>query len=526
MFFFAFRFVAKDAATIEQFIHLPKSKCVYVIIAQALDERVPPYILQMYGTTQGSFTAKDVVRRWEFTVESLRKYVYKKNVFQFHSKSNSHSTMKYIHTRLHLYETHLFNAFVLISLQNFESFRHGIEVEGISSDGDPRLLAAMCANMCTTTKTIRIQDSIHLANKFRNRMLKLLIHLAMGSFDVSITHLQWLVKNVQKSVHGLSQIDVCPIDRMNFNSFEKVADDRVLEALKVHVKNSDATIQYLKIAREVTSSFLSYDLHPNERLFQIWHGVFFHRIWRQFILSSKKYTLKDNFITSNTYVCLELNARNLTELVKQFRDEKKEECFLPPLFDSQSCEKMFRVFRSMGTAQYTKINFSLYELLHMVGRIEVQHEIAYVKLANESVVFPNKRTGKTKIFSLPSDDEINTIIAKAKQTAIDNAAKLGMTTVNNIDTFEFQSKEGIFDPDEDDEDCCTENIAEDEMIQNLPEDDQLDSESCDENSPYIIVRDESGVKRKIRKSIYIWMLTEPSERISNDRLRRFQAKSD
>lgn len=115
---------------------------------------------------------------------------------------------------------------------------------GCSSDGDPKLLAAMCAKMCTTAygSFIVTHDTIHLGNKFRNRTLKLNIHLPMGSFDVSIVHLQELVKNVQKSVHGLSQIDVCPIDRMNFDSFKKITHDRVLEALRVHIKRSDATI--------------------------------------------------------------------------------------------------------------------------------------------------------------------------------------------------------------------------------------------------------------------------------------------
>lgn len=199
----------------------------------------------------------------------------------------------------------------------FLIFRHEIEVVGISSDGDPKLLAAMCSNMCTTKKIIVTQDSIHLGNKLKNRLLKSLIHLPMGNFDVSIKHLKWLVINVQKSVHGLSQIDVCPIDRMNFDSFTKVTDDRVLEALRVHVKKSDATIQYLKIARDVTSSFLMYDLDPDERIFKIFHGIFFMRIWREFILCSKRYTLTENFITTNAYTSLELNGTNLIALIKK-----------------------------------------------------------------------------------------------------------------------------------------------------------------------------------------------------------------
>lgn len=175
-----------------------------------------------------------------------------------------------------------------------------------------------CVLQCVICLVLQLlKTQFILKNKFRNRTLKSLIHLPMGLFEVSIIHLQWLVKNVQKSVHALSQIDVCPVDRMNFDSFTKITDDRVLESLQIHVKNSDATVQYLKIAGDITSSFLLHDLDRKERIFCICRGVFFLRIWRQYILTSKRYTLKDNFITSNTYVCSELNATNSIRLVKK-----------------------------------------------------------------------------------------------------------------------------------------------------------------------------------------------------------------
>lgn len=79
-FSFQFSFVAKDAETIARYMDLPKANNVYVIIAQALDEKVPPFILQMYGTTVGSFKSLDVIRRWDFTKEQLGRYFLFKNM--------------------------------------------------------------------------------------------------------------------------------------------------------------------------------------------------------------------------------------------------------------------------------------------------------------------------------------------------------------------------------------------------------------------------------------------------------------
>lgn len=90
----------------------------------------------------------------------------------------------------------------------------------------------------------------------------------------------------------------------------------------------------------------------------------------------------------------------------------------------------------LGTPQHTKIIFCLLELLHMIGRIEVQHEIAYARLNLEEIEIPNKRKGKMTIYRLPSDDEIT--ILKAKQGAIQIAESFGMTLTNvgEIDVYQ------------------------------------------------------------------------------------------
>lgn len=298
-------------------------------------------------------------------------------------------------------------------------------MEGVSSDGDPKLLSAMLHEIVNGGLD-PVQDTVHIGSKLRNRLLALNAALKMGSFEVSISHLKNLVKHVQKSVHGLSQMDVSPIDRMNYTSVEKIIENRVIEALKKNVEKSDGTIKYLEIIRDVTSSFLNHDLTPLQRVFRIWHAVFFLRTWRQFVLKTAGLTLKHNFITSNAYHCVEINASTLISLIKKFRDENKPEKCLTPLFDSQTCERTFRIFRSMGTTNYTKINFSLYELINMIGRLEVANAIAYFKFDNEDIVFPNKRRGKTMIFELPSDKEIIRTINQAKAEAMEEAKNFGM----------------------------------------------------------------------------------------------------
>lgn len=251
----------------------------------------------------------------------------------------------------------------------------------------------------TESKFLVVQDTTHIAIKLRNRLLKPNIVLPLGTHRINIGHLESLVANVQKSVYGLRMTDVCPIDRMNFSSFRKITEDRVTQSMLNNVTGSEVTVKYyLKMCKKVTSSYLDFELTPLERVFWIWHALFFIRIWRKNIIASKSYQLRENFISSNAYTCIEINAQNLLFMIRKIREEKRPEEFLTSLFDSQMCENAFRQFRSMGTAEYTKINFSLYELLHMIGRSEVQNDIGYIKLADQDIHCPSKRKNKSTIF--------------------------------------------------------------------------------------------------------------------------------
>lgn len=72
--FVIFSFIAKDAETIKDLVKKPVSKLVYVVMAQALDERVPPFVFQIYGTNN-AFHGIDVVRRWNYTKTELERFV-------------------------------------------------------------------------------------------------------------------------------------------------------------------------------------------------------------------------------------------------------------------------------------------------------------------------------------------------------------------------------------------------------------------------------------------------------------------
>lgn len=87
----------------------------------------------------------------------------------------------------------------------------------------------------------------------------------MGAKQVSSGHLKILLRDVPKTVHGLTRFDTCPDDRQNFNSLKKCMSSRVRNAMERYVPESEGTAFYLLLCEEITSSFMSRNMMPLER---------------------------------------------------------------------------------------------------------------------------------------------------------------------------------------------------------------------------------------------------------------------
>lgn len=65
-------YTASDAGTIKNYLAQNRSNVVYLVMAQPLDESIPPYVVQMFGSNN-QFDTADVVKRWNFTKAELKK---------------------------------------------------------------------------------------------------------------------------------------------------------------------------------------------------------------------------------------------------------------------------------------------------------------------------------------------------------------------------------------------------------------------------------------------------------------------
>lgn len=68
----------------------------------------------------------------------------------------------------------------------------------------------------------------------------------MGDQCASVDHLAQLIDNQSKIDHGLVTTDICPKDKQNYFSCEKISSDSTLACLQ-RVPKSEATQAYLQV---------------------------------------------------------------------------------------------------------------------------------------------------------------------------------------------------------------------------------------------------------------------------------------
>lgn len=223
----------------------------------------------------------------------------------------------------------------------------------------------------------------------------------------------------------------------------------------------------------------------------------------------------DNFISWNLETCVEINAHNMVRIIRRLRCINRPDLFKPSLMSSQPCEETFRTMRSMGSVNYTKINFTLLELFHLIGRVELLNDIIYSKLADSEVSFPRNKEFKLSEghFQLPSDEEMKSTMRNARENAISDALRLSMS----VETYEICAPQ--IKP------VKTPKNPQQNFGDNYDEDiNESDEEPCTKFSPYVTVMDSNGKEKDIRKSTLIWMSLSKKKRLSSDRLQRVKGE--
>lgn len=450
-----FSFPAKHANQIQKHFANPSnfiSSTVYVQMAQPLQENCPPFTLMLF-LTDSTFTAYNILKRWQFQALELKK--------------------------------------------------KGIKIENIATDGDARPLKVMkclsrigrtdlsylncewfsCGGEVETTMT---QDMTHIITKARNRLLTCSRIYPIGTKIISSTHLKTLIDSVSKDKHLLVRSDIEPKDRQNFLSAEKLCSKKVRQCLSDYVPGSEGTVLYLKTMDGVLNAYMNIKIKSTERIFLMWYSVFFFRAWRSWILNSDKtkkstkgkpksfYNLGENFISSNCYTCIEINSHALVKKVLQEdadeildetgRNILRDSSFIPNLYSSQPCESTFRQLRSMTSTYSTVVNYNMFEVVHRVKKIQLQNDI--IVNSKDEIKFPRFQKKLIRTSNRSSDQEYHRFEGLNRCTIIAEIEKAKLSVISDLTSLKIDTSKLDFH-------CQVKPVFEEEITE---VDNDLDSE--------------------------------------------------
>lgn len=103
--------------------------------------------------------------------------------------------------------------------------------------------------------------------------------------------------------------------------------------------------------------------------------MFILRLWRAYIVSHETLTLKNNYMSTYCYVCIELNVHSLVKSLLQLKEIIKPHWFMPHLFENQPCEALFRQVRSLTSTYSTVANCTVKQILKRIIKIQLQNDI-------------------------------------------------------------------------------------------------------------------------------------------------------
>lgn len=455
-------FVALSFESMKEAFHdCEIAKYAFVYMAQPLTQGVPAFCLACLGTNN-KFTAEHVLRRWKYVFLECKKLGI--TVVSFGADGDSRE-LKSMQVSTHL----LFS-----SANPMASLSPSSSSDNVSIPTEWR---QSWFAVKKPTEISYVQDIVHVAVKLKSRLIKPSIVLPLGKYVAGVHHLRLVHNNFNKDEHGLRERDINHKDKQNYEAVLRMTSKSMFHLLK-SVPDAKGTSTYLYTLRCVVDSYLDKSLQPLECIRKAWFAVFFMRYWHQWIVLNSHYTLGNNFITLNAYMCIELNAHSLIIFLLTLQKVLPDGGFLPWLLGSQSCEKAFRAARSMSSIFSTVINFGMLGLLRRLHRMHVQFCLE-AESQKTGIKYPRIEAhkakdghGKTTFQSVGSvtDKEIAKAVMDSKEEAKEMIKDLGMfELLHSKDCWENPPTPLLEEADayDDDDDMQDEDVAGDGVTTEL-----------------------------------------------------------
>ena len=266
-----------------------------------------------------------------------------------------------------------------------------------------------------------LQDFLHVMWRLRVMYLKPHRTLLIGPFLVSPENIRRHMREYTTDM-GLRYSDLNERDKQNFagclrlfgfnkDGSVKQSGDTTFEMLRPD-DGMMGDILYLRFCHRFVRTFLvpTSEVDPLSSVVDMGYTITFLALWRQLVVEGTSSTLKDNFLSRETYTDVLLTAMTVVVLVKVYRDFYPQYPWVPRRFSSRFNEYLFAYLRLQlkGTPNFTALTARRH-LRNLMGQLNGQ--------AHTDLKFPQFKRGHTrasgradfeagKQLVWPTDDEI------------------------------------------------------------------------------------------------------------------------
>ena len=238
------------------------------------------------------------------------------------------------------------------------------------------------------------QDCIHNDKKILNPLDHPTRILQLGRYSAHMNHLRLVMETFPPCIHGMHADDVARKDRQKWEVVQRLKFLSVQTCLLDITQGNNGVVKdvsvygtwaFLYVAWHYTEIFFSLHASLRERIKYAAFVAIFFSLWRDWILLSNAFSLKQNFLTRECFQDVLLSCHFVAILISYFRDEHPDlECPLD-LTGSDCCE---RYFSENGSFVQNRHNYTIVDMHTNLGHMNRLQEI---KVTNPDIKFSKRK---------------------------------------------------------------------------------------------------------------------------------------
>ena len=249
-------------------------------------------------------------------------------------------------------------------------------------------------------KDLSDSDYIHNHKKLNNHLDYVTRNLKPGLYPAHQNYLRAVAQAFARHIHGLQDEDINKRDRQNWASAQSVSFPCVRQCLEdiVHGQNAlkDPTARntsvYLELVNCYMETFVSLEATIYERIKYAGAFVTFLGIWRSYVVLNPGLTLKDNFLTRETFQDVLLSAHKAVMVISWFAmNHNNIPCYLN-LLGTDAMEVYFSQNGSWVLKKHT------YTIFDMMQNLTAMNRLNHIRATNNLLQFRKAHSKQDNIW--------------------------------------------------------------------------------------------------------------------------------